>query len=73
MPCAHGEEPNAEPVDELLAECRQQLGRCDASVWTAEMRRQQTAIANEMVRHAMRFWTGAWMAPSAGHKPKRRG
>ena len=40
---------------------------------TAEMRRQQTAMANEMVRHAMQFWTGAWMAPSAGHRPKRRG
>jgi hypothetical protein len=40
--------------------------------WTAEMHRQQTAMANEMVRQSMEFWTHTFMAPIAGHKPKRR-
>ena len=40
--------------------------------WTAEMHRQQTAMANEVVRQSMEFWTGAWTAPIAGHKPKHR-
>jgi hypothetical protein len=40
--------------------------------WTAELHRQQTAIANEMVRQIMNFWAGTWMAPIAGHKSKRR-
>ena len=31
--------------------------------WTAEMRRQQTAMINEMNRQMVRFWTGAWAAP----------
>lgn len=30
--------------------------------WTAEMRRQQTAMVNEMTKQAFRFWTGAWAA-----------
>ena len=41
--------------------------------WTAEMHRQQTAMANEMVRQTIDFWTRTWAAPIAGHKPKRRG
>ena len=40
--------------------------------WTAELHRQQTAMANEMVRQTIEFWTRTWMAPIAGHKPKRR-
>jgi hypothetical protein len=40
--------------------------------WTAELRRQQTAMANEMVRRTMDFWTSTWMASLAGDKPKRR-
>ena len=40
--------------------------------WTAELHRQQTAIANEMVRQMMDFWVRTWMAPITGHKPKRR-
>jgi hypothetical protein len=40
--------------------------------WTAELHRRQTAMANEMVRRTMDFWTSTWMAPIAGDKPKRR-
>jgi hypothetical protein len=36
------------------------------------MHRQQAAMANEMVRRNMDFWTRTWMAPIAGHKPARR-
>jgi hypothetical protein len=28
-------------------------------LWTAEMRRQQTALLNEISRQMVRFWTGA--------------
>lgn len=28
--------------------------------WTAEMHRQQTAVANEMLRHSTDFWTNVW-------------
>ena len=34
--------------------------------WTAELHRQQTAMANEMVRQIMSFWAGTRMAPIAG-------
>ena len=37
--------------------------------WTAELRRQQTAM---IVRQSTDFWVRTWMAPIAGHKPKRR-
>jgi hypothetical protein len=40
--------------------------------WTAGLHRQQTAMANEMVRQTMNFWARTWMAPIAGHKPKPR-
>lgn len=40
--------------------------------WTAEMHCQQVAMANEMVRQTVSFWTRAWMTPIAGQKPKRR-
>jgi hypothetical protein len=40
--------------------------------WTAELHRQQTAMANEMVHQTMEVWTRNWMAPIAGPKPKRR-
>ena len=40
--------------------------------WTAEMHRQQTALANEMVRQTMDFWTRAWMGSIGSQKPKRR-
>ncbi|MCX7644079.1 MAG: hypothetical protein N2Z62_02135 [Rhodobacteraceae bacterium] len=33
--------------------------------WMAEMRRQQTAMAAEMSKQAMRFWTTPWMAQLA--------
>ena len=42
-------------------------------LWAAELHRQQTAMANEMVRQTIDFWTRTAMAPIAGHKPKRRG
>ena len=40
--------------------------------WTAELHRQRTAMANEMVRQTMDFWVRTWMGPIAGHKSKRR-
>jgi hypothetical protein len=36
--------------------------------WTAEMRRQQTAMINEMTHQMVRFWTGAWTEPSSKAK-----
>jgi hypothetical protein len=42
-------------------------------LWTAELHRQQTAMANEMIRQTLDFWTRTGMAPIAGSKPKRRG
>ena len=41
-------------------------------LWTAELHRQQTAAANEMIRQTTDFWTKAWQAPLAGPKPTRR-
>jgi hypothetical protein len=43
------------------------------SFWIAELHRQQASMANEMIRQTVAFWTGTGMAPTAGHKPKRRG
>jgi hypothetical protein len=40
-------------------------------LWMAELHRQQTAMANEMVRQTMEFWSRAWMVPPQG-KPRRR-
>jgi len=44
------------------------------SFWTAGMRRQQTAMINEMTRQTVRFWTGAWAQPSsiARNRTRRR-
>jgi hypothetical protein len=42
-------------------------------LWTAELHRPQTAIANETVRQMTDFWVRAWMAPIAGSKTRRRG
>lgn len=46
------------------------------SFWTAEMRRQQTAMTNamtnEMTRQMLRFWTDAWLPPAGGGRPKKR-
>jgi hypothetical protein len=43
------------------------------SFWIAELHRQQAAMANEMIRQTIDFWTRTGMAPPAGQKPKRRG
>jgi hypothetical protein len=40
--------------------------------WTAEMRRQQTAMLNEMTHQMLRFWMGAWAQPSASEGKRRR-
>ena len=40
--------------------------------WTAEMRRQQTAMFNEMTRQMGRFWTGAWAQPTSNGKTRTR-
>jgi len=42
------------------------------SFWTAEMRRQQTAMINEMTRQTVRFWTGAWAQPSSTARNRTR-
>jgi hypothetical protein len=42
------------------------------SFWTAEMRRQQTAMINEMTRQMVRLWTGAWAQPSSHGRNRRR-
>jgi hypothetical protein len=41
-------------------------------LWTAELHRQQTAAANELIRQTIRFWTGAWLAPRGGYRRPRR-
>jgi hypothetical protein len=41
-------------------------------LWTAELHRQQTAIANEMARRTMEFWSGAWTGSLPQPKSKRR-
>jgi hypothetical protein len=40
--------------------------------WMAEVHRQQTALANEILRQMMRCWTQGWMVPPADRTPKRR-
>ena len=35
-------------------------------LWTAELHRQQTAMANEMIRQTIDFWTRTGMVPTAG-------
>jgi hypothetical protein len=40
--------------------------------WTAEMRRQQTAMVNEMTRQMVGFWTGAWAQPSSDARTRTR-
>jgi hypothetical protein len=40
--------------------------------WTAELRRQQQAIVNEMIRQTLRFWTQALGLPGSDRKPRRR-
>ena len=42
-------------------------------LWTAELHRQQAAIANEMLRQNIELWTRTGMASVAAHNPKRRG
>jgi hypothetical protein len=42
------------------------------SFWTAEMRRQQTAMINEMTRQMMRFWAGAWAQPTPNTRDRTR-
>ena len=40
--------------------------------WTAELRRQQSAMIDEMIRQTLRFWTQAWALPGADPKTRRR-
>jgi hypothetical protein len=40
--------------------------------WAAELRRQQQAVANEMIRQMLRFWTQALALPDADRKTRRR-
>jgi hypothetical protein len=41
-------------------------------VWTAELHRQQTPMAYEMVRQTTDLWTRAWRAPIGALKTNRR-
>lgn len=40
--------------------------------WTAELRRQQAAMANKMVRQTINFWARTWTIPSGGQRSRRR-
>ena len=40
--------------------------------WSAELQRQQTAMAREMTRQTVDFWTKAWMTPMADRSKRRR-
>jgi hypothetical protein len=42
------------------------------SFWTAEMRRQQTAMINEMTRQMVRFWAAALVQPPSHGRNRRR-
>jgi hypothetical protein len=42
------------------------------SFWTAEVRRQQTAMTNEMVRQTLDVWSGVWLTPKARPATRRR-
>jgi hypothetical protein len=42
------------------------------SFWTAEMRRQQTAMINELTRQVVRFWVGGWAQPSSDTRNRAR-
>ena len=41
--------------------------------WTAEMHRQQNALAREMMEQCTRFWLEAWQLSTTRPKPKARG
>jgi hypothetical protein len=60
-------------LDELWLSAANSWAGAVQSFWIAELHRQQTAIANEMIRQAIDFWSRARMAPIAGPEPKRRG
>ena len=40
--------------------------------WAAELQRQQTAVLNEMMQEAVRFWTGAWLMPGPSRSRRKR-
>jgi len=40
--------------------------------WTAEMRRQQTSMMNEMTRQVVRFWEGSLVVPRAAKRKRGR-
>jgi hypothetical protein len=39
--------------------------------WTAELRRQQMSMANEMISQTRNFWARIWMLPFGGLYPTR--
>jgi hypothetical protein len=41
-------------------------------LWTAELHRQQAAVANEMIRNTIHFWTRIGMTGGRRPQPKRR-
>jgi hypothetical protein len=41
--------------------------------WTAELRRQQTTMINEMSRQTMRFWADVWAMPGSARRTTKRG
>jgi hypothetical protein len=40
--------------------------------WTAELRRQQTTMINEMSRQTMRFWADVWATPRTERRTTKR-
>ena len=59
-------------MDELWLTAVNSWAGAARGFWTAELHRQQTAMANEMVRQMTDVWVRTWMAPIAGQKAKRR-
>jgi hypothetical protein len=53
----------ANPVMGLWLSAANAWAGAARGLWSAELHRQQTAIANEMLRQGMAFWSGAWMLP----------
>jgi hypothetical protein len=66
------EDPMRNPFLSLWLSAANSWAGATRGLWTAELHRQQTAAANELIRQTMDFWTRACMAPIAGSKPKRR-
>ena len=62
----------ANPVMSMWLSAANAWAGAARGLWTAELHRQQTAMANEILRQSAAFWSGAWMLPQRGKaKPKQ--